>query len=270
MVADLILDQRPQGMTSARRVGKPIRSKVTVSAESIVDLSKSAVVPLKCDAMVLSDREGAMVMCGQELCCWKALYKHQLKHCGIRKTQNGGINYTCRLSKCSAKIHTTYSSFKSHVELSHMKNISLPCPFTNCAPVIPDFGRPAMFNTFGRPRDLITHVEDLHPNLLGSELDMHSDILLPRWEPHRPARPLPVPPALPPSASIQPGAFLLPPSPSAPRGASPIPAPRPSRAPTRPSHPRGARCYVRPPPCAHRRRRRPVCSNTTTSWTSRP
>ncbi|KAJ6622250.1 hypothetical protein B0H10DRAFT_918253 [Mycena sp. CBHHK59/15] len=72
--------------------------------------------------------------------------------------------------------------------LTH-ENISLPCPFTNCAPVIPDFGRPAMFNTFGRPRDLITHVEDLHPNLLGSELDMHSDILLPRWEPHRPPPP---------------------------------------------------------------------------------
>ncbi|KAJ7286562.1 hypothetical protein C8J57DRAFT_1708820 [Mycena rebaudengoi] len=183
---------------------------VTISADGLVDLAKSALVSHRCEATLFADHEGgASVVCGRELACWKSLYKHQLKHCSTRRGPNGSVNYMCRLPKCSAKMHASLKALSSHVELSHMKNVALPCPFANCKPVIPEFGRPPTFTSFFRPRDLITHVEYIHGEHIGSELDVRStDVLLPNWEPRRPARPLLKPPPLPPSAEFR-SAVLL-------------------------------------------------------------
>lgn len=78
-----------------------------------------------------------------------------------------------------------------------MKNVPLPCPFANCRPVIPDFGRPTGHNTFLRERDLIAHLEGQHSDLVGSKLDPRSELLLPSWEPRPPILPLAMPPDLP-------------------------------------------------------------------------
>lgn len=49
---------------------------VTISADGLVDLAKSALVSHRCEATLFADREGgASVVCGRELACWKSLYK---------------------------------------------------------------------------------------------------------------------------------------------------------------------------------------------------
>lgn len=105
--------------------------------------------------------------------------------------------YVCGLNKCSAKQHNSSEALKSHVELSHMKGNTLPCPFANCEPHIPEFGRRDEFNMFLRERDLVGHLHRCHEDLIGREIDLHSELLLPRWEPRPPIRPLPAPPDLP-------------------------------------------------------------------------
>ncbi|KAJ7453218.1 hypothetical protein FB451DRAFT_673390 [Mycena latifolia] len=138
-----------------------------------------------------------MVPCGQRISCWRAFHKHQIKHCATRKKNHNGVaHYICRLNKCSAKLHTSGVSLKTHIELSHLKHLPLPCPFTNSKPSASALGGTARLNTFSRSRDLVLHLQEQHANLMGRELDMGSKLLLPRWEPHRPV-PLPVPPALP-------------------------------------------------------------------------
>lgn len=117
-------------------------------------------------------------------------------------------HYVCRLNKCSAKLHTSVAALKSHIELSHLKHLPLPCPFTSCVPDVLDFGPTQQF-VFSRSRDLVMHFEEEHADLVDRELDVSSDLLLPRWEPCYPAHPLPVPPPLP--RSIPPwGVFLEP------------------------------------------------------------
>ncbi|KAJ7706687.1 hypothetical protein B0H17DRAFT_1034274 [Mycena rosella] len=186
------------------------RMKITISPETIVELAKSVLVPVQCDTLVPNSQEGAMVPkmvpCGQRICCWKAFHKHQLKHCGSRKKNHSGVvHYLCRLNKCSAKLHTSGASLKSHIELSHLKNLPLPCPFTTCDPVISELGRAAHIITFSRSRDLLSHLEEAHADLIGRELDVCSKLLQPRWEPC-PPYPLPVPPPLPYTVDIPPAA----------------------------------------------------------------
>ncbi|KAJ7498678.1 hypothetical protein FB451DRAFT_1358167 [Mycena latifolia] len=181
-------------------MGRPAPATVTVSAQTVADLAKGALVPIRCEVPVSpqADGGGVPVPCAQELSCWKAFYKHQVKkHSSKRKMHNGEIAYVCRLNKCSAKSHLSSAAFKTHVELSHMKNISLPCPFSNCAPLFPAFGRPTLYNTFLKEKDLIAHLEFHHADLIGCELDLRSEKLLPSWKPRPPIRPLPLPPPLP-------------------------------------------------------------------------
>ncbi|KAJ6538567.1 hypothetical protein DFH09DRAFT_1283379 [Mycena vulgaris] len=175
-------------------------SEVVVSAQTVVTLAKYALVPIRCEAMVAAnaDGSGAKAPCGQELSCWKSFFKHQIKkHTSKRRSHNGAA-YTCRLNKCSAlKEHHSSEALKAHVELSHMKSVFLPCPFANCTPHIPDFGRPAKYNLFLKEKDLIGHLHLHHADLIGCELDVRCDKLLPSWEPRPPMRPLRAPPDLP-------------------------------------------------------------------------
>lgn len=120
-----------------------------------------------------------------------------------------GIHYHCGLNKCSAKQHSSLKAFNLHVETSHMKNVPLPCPFANCVPALPQFGRPARYYTFNRERELIGHLNADHADLLGCELDVRdSEKLLPSWEPRPPIRPLPAPPDLP-SGTVSTASFRL-------------------------------------------------------------
>ncbi|KAJ6539584.1 hypothetical protein B0H19DRAFT_1179691 [Mycena capillaripes] len=183
---------------------------VVISAQTVVELAKSAVVPIRCDVVPFVPHKPGTINvsvgnpCGQELGSWKLFLKHQLKkHISKRK----GV-YTCGLNKCSAKIHGSMDSLRAHVESSHMKNVPLPCPFANCKPHIPDFGRPTPYNMFLREKDLLGHLSSSHPHLIGRELDLRSEQLLPGWEPCSPIRPLPVPPDLP-SGKIPTATFRL-------------------------------------------------------------
>ncbi|KAJ6537668.1 hypothetical protein B0H19DRAFT_1316372 [Mycena capillaripes] len=191
------------------------RSTITISPESVVELSKSVLLPFHCDTPVPTMVNGppgppTLAPCGQTLNCWKAFHKHQTKHCGSRKTPSGAIQYMCRLNKCSAKLHSSLTSLKSHVESSHMKHSDLPCPFTRCVkPMFPGSGRETAFTTFSRSRDLVHHLEAEHGDLIGQAVDISSSILLPRAEPFRPAKSAMILPRLPPSASIPLGSLSV-------------------------------------------------------------
>jgi hypothetical protein len=89
-----------------------------------------------------------------------------------------------------------------------MKHVAMPCPFASCVTATQDFGKPVMFTTFICTRELVEHLEIYHPEHMGHELNCHSDILLPRWKPHPPARPLQKPPPLPEPAVFR-AAILL-------------------------------------------------------------
>ncbi|KAJ7490334.1 hypothetical protein B0H11DRAFT_1020219 [Mycena galericulata] len=174
--------------------------KVIVSGETVVELAKCALVPIRCDAPVpVGPDDKRTYPCSQELSCWKTHFKHSVKkHSSKRKAHNGVIHYQCGLNKCSAKLHSSSKALKAHIETSHMKTFPLPCPFANCTPPRLDFGRPEKYYMFMRERDLVSHLKTEHSHLIGCELDVRdSEILLPSWEPRPPARPLPAPPDLP-------------------------------------------------------------------------
>ncbi|KAJ7721181.1 hypothetical protein DFH07DRAFT_302942 [Mycena maculata] len=180
-------------------MGRP--DKVIVSAETVVELAMCALVPIRCEVPVpLGPDDKRTQPCAQELSCWKSFYKHSIKkHSSKRKAQaHGPLLYHCGLNKCSAKMHSTSKAFRMHVETSHMKNVPFPCPFANCVPPIPQFGRAASHHKFMRERDLVGHLKLNHSDLIGCELDVRDwEKLLPSWEPRPPVRPLPVPPDLP-------------------------------------------------------------------------
>jgi hypothetical protein len=48
----------------------------------------------------------------------------------------------------------------------------------------------------------VQHLEDQHGDLIGQAVDVHSNILLPRWDPFPPSKAAIIPPRLPPSNSI--------------------------------------------------------------------
>ncbi|KAJ7129416.1 hypothetical protein C8R44DRAFT_978809 [Mycena epipterygia] len=172
-------------------------SKVVVSAQTVVELAKYTLIPIRCEAPVKAV-DGSVKPCMQDLNCWHLYHKHQVvKHSSKRKMHGGGITYVCGLNKCSAKLHNSSEALKTHVKLSHMKGNTLPCPFANCEPHIPEFGRRDEFNMFLRERDLVAHLRRCHEDLIGCEIDLHSELLLPTWEPRLPIRPLPAPPDLP-------------------------------------------------------------------------
>ncbi|KAF7341125.1 hypothetical protein MVEN_01846900 [Mycena venus] len=190
------------------------RSTVTISSETVVELSKSVLLPIECASIVPNEAKSGslkLVPCGQTLNCWTAFYKHQLKqHCPARKVHKAQVQYACRLSNCSAKLHNALSSLKSHVEHSHMKNSPFPCPFTTCITArSPGSGKPTQFMTFSKIQDLVLHFEAQHGDLIGRAIDMHSAILLPRWDPLPPKKSMITPPPLPPSTSISPGTLFL-------------------------------------------------------------
>ncbi|KAJ7180350.1 hypothetical protein C8R43DRAFT_972722 [Mycena crocata] len=176
-------------------------SKVTISRQTVVDLSKSAIVPIKCEAQVSQgpDGTGPLVACGVVLNSYKMFYKHQVKkHSSKKRASAGrGATYICRLNKCSAQFHTSPDSFRKHVQQSHMKTVPLPCPFANCKPPIPNFGRAAPYHSFLKEKDLITHLEQAHSEFIDRDLDARSSALRPSWDPRPPARPLRAPPNLP-------------------------------------------------------------------------
>ncbi|KAJ7147888.1 hypothetical protein C8R43DRAFT_524901 [Mycena crocata] len=133
---------------------------------------------------------------------------HQIKHCGTRKNRSGGVHYMCRLTRCSAKLHDSIASLKAHIELSHLKHLPLPCPFTNCDHT-PNNRPLESSKSFNRSQDLAKHLEESHTELMGQELDVCSPLLRSRWEPCPPTHPMTKPPPLPLSNNIRLGGLFV-------------------------------------------------------------
>ncbi|KAJ6462498.1 hypothetical protein C8R45DRAFT_526902 [Mycena sanguinolenta] len=188
-----------------------LKSTITISPESVVDLSKSVLLPMLCSALVPSDpgsKSGSFIPCGQTLNCWKAFNKHQIKHASTRKGYNG-VQYVCHLSNCTTKLHKSLSSLRSHIMLVHMKLSPLPCPFRICINArFAGYGK-EQFTTFPRDRDLVEHLHNSHGDLLGQAVDLYSTVLLPRWDPFPPTKSAIKPPPLPPSRSLPPGSLFI-------------------------------------------------------------
>ncbi|KAK7061850.1 hypothetical protein R3P38DRAFT_678332 [Favolaschia claudopus] len=168
---------------------------VEITPQSVVDLAKSALVPVKCDATTTarSSTASGKAACIEEFCSWRSLCRH------LRKKHTSGSRrkgFTCQLLRCNARQHAKQESLEEHLEHSHMKAVPLPCPFANCLPPMPDFGVRPEKCTFMKEKDLVSHLQQNHSELVGRILDRHSELLLPSWEPHRPLSP-PVPPELP-------------------------------------------------------------------------
>ncbi|KAJ7812646.1 hypothetical protein B0H14DRAFT_1453366 [Mycena olivaceomarginata] len=180
-------------MTSTSK--RQSRPTVMISPESVVELSKSVLLSLDCSTLVGSEpgsQYGSFRPCGQTLNCWKAFYKHQVKHCTVQKDR---VHYICRLTDCSRKLHKSLSSLKTHVELWHLKKTPLPCPFRTCVDV-------EGLATFSRSQDLVQHLEGVHRDLIGQTISLYSALFLPRWEPFPPSKShIRPPPQLPPPTS---------------------------------------------------------------------
>ncbi|KAJ7718629.1 hypothetical protein B0H16DRAFT_1608833 [Mycena metata] len=188
------------------------RSTITISPESVVELSKSVLVSLECDTLVPSKQEKPSVPlpCGQTLNSWTAFCRHQHKHCATRKSPGGGPHYVCRLNRCNAKLHRSSIALKSHIELFHLTHLSFPCPFTGCRDVgFPGFGNEPIILTFSRTQQLVQHLETRHGDLIGQAVDVDSNILLHRWQPFSPIKSLPRPPPLPFSNDIRLGGLFV-------------------------------------------------------------
>ncbi|KAJ7202292.1 hypothetical protein GGX14DRAFT_463293 [Mycena pura] len=203
-------------MTSRLKTQQPT-SHITISPQTIVELSKSVLVSLQCDTLVPTshdcpgDKSQKMVPCGTQLNCWRTFIKHQTKHCAFHRLKpSREVEYICRLNKCSAKVHTSMDALRSHIEHSHLNISPLPCPFVTCNAGSVAPGRGSRVHS-SREQDLIQHLQDKHAHLVGREINLHSDLLLPRAEPSSPMHSLPPPPDLPPAASIPPGSLFLPP-----------------------------------------------------------
>ncbi|KAK7054259.1 hypothetical protein R3P38DRAFT_1490444 [Favolaschia claudopus] len=163
---------------------------VEITPQSVVDLAKSALVPVKCDATTTarSSTASGKAACIEEFCSWRSLCRH------LRKKHTSGSRrkgFTCQLLRCNARQHANQESLEGHLEHSHMKAVPLPCPFANCLPPMPDYGVRPQKCTFMKEKDLVSHLQQNHPELVGRILEPDSELLLPRSEPRRPVPPIP-------------------------------------------------------------------------------
>ncbi|KDQ61597.1 hypothetical protein JAAARDRAFT_31059 [Jaapia argillacea MUCL 33604] len=146
-------------------------SSIVLSADKIIAHAKDVLTPLKCE----------WDACSSLLSSWMLLQKHLHVH----PCQKGQV-YECRISRCAGRHHKTSHDFRSHIDMSHMSRINLPCPALGCS------------ETFGKHIQILTHFDDAHSNLLRIHIDP-STTLKPTW---RPFQPQPNPPRLLPQAPV--------------------------------------------------------------------
>ncbi|KAF8557787.1 hypothetical protein OG21DRAFT_1505043 [Imleria badia] len=108
--------------------------------------------------------------------------------------------YHCSHSRCSGRLHSSLRALKTHVELSHLSRVALPCPARDCKEV------------FIRAQQLSGHFEHAHRGLLGTRVSVDAFAPLAVLAPPRHLR---RPPPLP-HLDIRMGSFLPVPSVSMP------------------------------------------------------
>ncbi|KAF8845183.1 hypothetical protein BDN67DRAFT_1065545 [Paxillus ammoniavirescens] len=111
---------------------------------------------------------------------WVTLAKHLQRHCSHVSHQDGV--YQCLYSRCSGRTHNSIGGLKTHVQLSHLSRVALPCPARGCK------------EAFVRASQLESHFEHVHRDL--HEKHISPDALAPLAI-LAPPRPLQSPPTLP-------------------------------------------------------------------------
>ncbi|KAI9464155.1 hypothetical protein HD554DRAFT_1273068 [Boletus coccyginus] len=145
-------------------------SKINLSKEEIIHLAQYAIQTMQCEW------EG----CTITLNSWNTLTKHLLRHCSRVKQQDG--MYHCSYSRCSGRLHSSLGALKTHVELSHLSRVALPCPARDCNEV------------FVRVQQLSSHFEHEHRALLDTRVSVDGFIPLAILAPPRRLRaPAPLP-----------------------------------------------------------------------------
>ncbi|KAJ7062358.1 hypothetical protein C8F01DRAFT_1137287 [Mycena amicta] len=150
-----------------------------VSAESVVQLSKLVLVPLRCEVPVRVKGTPAAdstphthLPCGRVLNCWNAFVNHQVAE-HHKASKGKSSQYQCRIPKCPTKRLQSVAEWKVHIEDVHLAtSISLPCPFTPCPGLLPP--HPAQHHPRGDAasceRALLSHLDVNHRTLLGQSL----------------------------------------------------------------------------------------------------
>ncbi|KAI0644182.1 hypothetical protein C8Q79DRAFT_132564 [Trametes meyenii] len=97
------------------------------------------------------------------------LYKHCQKH---ESSSSQQYSYECLIPRCSARYHTNLQDIQSHIMLSHLSRVLVPCPIQEC---------PCTFlkNASTAP----DHIGSVHGDLCSRRLPF---ALRPRWRPHPP------------------------------------------------------------------------------------
>ncbi|KAF9221372.1 hypothetical protein BS17DRAFT_881819, partial [Gyrodon lividus] len=118
--------------------------------------------------------------CPITLNSWDMLAKHLQRHCSQVSHQDGA--YQCLYSRCSGRTHSSIGGLKTHVELSHLSRIALPCPARGCK------------EAFVRAPQLKSHFQHAHRDLLDKRICLDALAPLAILAPPRPLLP---PPPLP-------------------------------------------------------------------------
>ncbi|KAF8449084.1 hypothetical protein L210DRAFT_847231 [Boletus edulis BED1] len=125
-------------------------SKDTLSKEEIIHLAHNVIQTMQCE----------WEECTITLNSWDSLAKHLRRHCSRVKQQNG--IYHCSYSRCSGRLHSSLAALKTHMELSHLSRVALPCPARGCKEV------------FIRVQQLPSHFEHVHRELLDIRVSVNA------------------------------------------------------------------------------------------------
>jgi len=142
-----------------------------LSADSIVDIAKITLGKFSC-------KWGE---CQYVLNSWNMLHEHYHRHCRGSRAKEG--TWHCRISGCAGSVHASTKALVSHVDLSHMSRLQVPCPIQGCD------------QSLLRTAQLPTHIHGFHPGLLGSVVTKDSKVLKSIYTPFSPK--LPPPPPIP-------------------------------------------------------------------------
>lgn len=134
--------------TSTEVLVEPLR--FLLSRDELLALACNAIKPTPCEW------EGCQIV----LNSWQTLLKHLLRHCAYVSQQDG--MYHCKFSRCAGRLHSSRHALKSHVELSHLSRVSLPCPIQGCNA------------EFVRVPLLETHFEEVHRKDFGDHVPAHA------------------------------------------------------------------------------------------------
>ncbi|GBE80425.1 hypothetical protein SCP_0301400 [Sparassis crispa] len=136
---------------------------VVLSLESIIGITKEVVqpIPISCEWGI----------CKAELNSWSALFHHMQLH--LQAARNKDRGFECCFQKCTGRIQGTYSDLESHVELSHLVRVHLPCPVQGCSQV------------FARHGQVSIHFQEDHPHLIDKTVPFKSHVLKSMRQPSR-------------------------------------------------------------------------------------